>query len=162
VKRPSLLPSLLRVFLEVLQVSLKVFGALLKVIPASLKLIRAVLEVLRAVLDSLDHPCDLQCEFSQWRGELGRFDGWHFDTRGRNEIDHNSQGIDKFVDLPGEVAKAKQIESRNVSEEGHAVARFPFEYPGLFNDPLDLIFGTDYLYVHSDTVDRDLPEMSSC
>ena len=177
-KRLLLLPSLLREFLEVLRVlffkvlraslkliravlevlraSLKLIRAVLEVLRASLKLIRAVLEVLRASLNSLGHPCDLQCEFSQLRGEVGRFDGWHFDTRGRNEVDHNSEGIDKFVDLPGEMAKAKQIQSRNVLKEGQAVDRFPFDYPGLFNDLLDLILGTHYSYGHSDTVDRDL------
>jgi hypothetical protein len=68
----------------------------------------------------------------------------------------------KLVDLPGELAKAKQIESGHVFQESHAVDRFPFDSPGLFNDPLDLIFGTDYLYGHSDNVDRDLQGMSSC
>ena len=67
----------------------------------------------------------------------------------------------KLVDFLGEVAKAKQIEGGHVLEESHAVDRFPFDYPGLFNDPLDLIFGTDS-GGHSDNVDRDLQWMSSC
>jgi len=97
----------------------------------------------------------------QLSGELGPFDGWHFDIRGRNEIAHNFEGIVKLVDFLGEVAKAKQIEGGHVLEESHTVDRFPFDHPGLFNDPLDLIFGTDSCG-HSDNVDRDLQRMSSC
>lgn len=66
----------------------------------------------------------------------------------------------KLVDLFGEVAKAKQIEGGHVLEESHAVDGFPFDHPGLFNDPLDLIFGTDSCG-HSDNVDRNLEWMSS-
>jgi hypothetical protein len=98
----------------------------------------------------------------QLRGEVGRFDGWRFNTRGRSEIAHNSEGIVNLVDLPGELAKAKQIEGGHVFEESHAVDRFPFDSPGLFNDPLDLVFGTDYLYGHSDNLDLDLQGESSC
>jgi hypothetical protein len=179
VKRRLLLPSHLREFLEVLRAlvlkvlraSLKFHRAVLKVLRASLKFHRAVLKVLRAslkfhraVLKVLRHLCDLQSECSQLRGELGRFKRWHFDTRGTNEIEiaHNSEGILKLIDLPGEVAKAKQIEGGHVFEESHAVHRFSFGRPGLFNDPVDLIFGTDYLYGHSDNLDRDLQWMSSC
>ena len=144
-KRLLLLPSPLREFLEVLRVSLEVF---------------------REFLNSLGHLCDLRCEFSQLRGELGRFDGWHFDTRGTNDIAHNSEGmvferIVKLVDLLGELAKAKQIESGNVLEESHPVDGPRFGSPGLFNDPLDLIFGTDSIG-HSDNVDRDVQGRSSC
>jgi hypothetical protein len=121
-----------------------------------LKVLRVSLKVPRECPHRLGHLCDLRCEFSQSRGELGRVDDWLFDTRGRNEIAHNSEGIAKFVDFPGEMAKAKQIESRNVLEESHAVDRFPFDYPGLFNDFLDLILGTDWVCGHSDNVDRDL------
>ena len=158
-KRRLLLPSHLREFLEVLRV------LVLEVLRASLKFHRTVLEVLRAslkfhrtVLEVLRHLCDLQCECSQLRGELGRFKRWHFDTRGTNEIEiaHDSEGILKLVDLPGEVARAKQIEGGHLLEESQAVHRFSFGRAGLFNDPLDLIFGTDYLYGHSDNVDRNL------
>jgi hypothetical protein len=98
----------------------------------------------------------LQCEFSQLRGELGRFDGWRFDTRGRNEIAHNFEsGIVKLVDLLGELAKAEQIEGGHILEESHFVDGFPFDCAGLFNDPLDLIFGTDSLG-HSDNLGPDL------
>src|SRR5450755_3979029 len=62
----------------------------------------------------------------------------------------------------GELAKAKQIESGHVFQESHAVDRFPFDSPGLLNDPLDLVFGTDYLYGHSDNLDREFQRMSSC
>jgi len=123
-----------------------------------LEVIRAFLKVSRECPNRLGHLCDLRCEFIHLRGELGRFDGWRFNTRGRNEI----EGIVKLVDLPGELAKAKQIQGGHVFEESHAVDRFPFEYPGLFNDPLDLIFRADYSCGHSDNLDRDLQGISSC
>jgi hypothetical protein len=165
VKRPLLLPSPLREFLEVLGVFLKVFRLFLKVL-------RVFLKVFREILNSLGHLCDLQCEFSQLRGELGRFDGWCFDTWGNNDLAHNfggsvrsvdlpSGGIVKLVDLPGELAKAKQIESGNVSEESHLADGSRFGSPGLLNDPFDLILGTESLR-HSYNVDRDLQGMSSC
>jgi hypothetical protein len=127
-----------------------------------LEVIRVSLKVSRECPNRLGHLCDLRCEMFQLRGEVGRSDGWRFNTRGRNEIAHNSEGIVKLVDLPSELAKAKQIEGGHVFEESHAVDRFPFGSPGLFNDPLDLIFGTDYLHGHSDNLDRDLQGMSSC
>jgi hypothetical protein len=123
-----------------------------------LKVLGEFLKVSRECPHRLDHLCDFRCEFGQLRGELGLFDDWRFNTRGRNEI----EGIVKLVDLPREMAKAKQIEGGHLLEESHAVARFPFDYPGLFNEPLDLIFGTDYSYGHSDNVYRDLQGMSSC
>ncbi len=158
-KRGLLLPSHLREFLEVLRaLVLKVLRAFLKFHRAFLKFHRAVLKVHSAVLKVLRHLCDLQCECSQLRSEFGRFKRWHFDTRGTNEIEiaHDSEGILKLVDLPGEVAKAKQIERGHFFEESQAVHRFSFSHAGLINDPLDLIFGTDYLYGHSDNVDRNL------
>jgi hypothetical protein len=105
--------------------------------------LRMFLKVSRECPNRLGHLRYLRCELIQLRGELGPFDGWHLDTRGRNEIAHNSEGIVKLVDLFGQMAKAKQIEGGHVLEESHAVDRFPFDYPGLFDDPLDLIFGTD-------------------
>jgi hypothetical protein len=123
-----------------------------------LEVIRAILKVSRECPNRLGHLCDLRCEVIRLRGELGRFDGWRVNTRGRNEI----EGIVKLVDLPGELAKAKQIEGGHVFEESRAVDRFPFEYPGLFNDPLDLIFRADYSCGHSDNLDRDPQGMSSC
>jgi hypothetical protein len=125
-----------------------------------LKVIRVLFKVSRECPHRLGYLCDLRCELIHLRGELGRFDDWHFDTRGRNEIAHNFEGIVKLVDLLGEVAKAKQIEGGHVLEESHAVHRFPFDCPGLFNDPLDLIFGTDSCG-HSDNVYRDLQVRSS-
>jgi len=145
-------------FLKVLRSFLKVLRSFLKVLPEFLKVLSAVLKVLPEFLKVHRHLCDLQCEVSQLRGELGRFDGWRFNTRGRNEI----EGIVKLIDLPGELAKAKQIEGGHVFEESHAVDRFPFDYPGLFNDLFDLIFGTDYLDGHADNLDRDRQGMSSC
>jgi hypothetical protein len=127
-----------------------------------LEVIRVSLKVSRECPNRLGHLCDLRCELFQLRGEVGRFDGWRFNTRGRSEIAHNSEGIVNLVDLPGELAKAKQIEGGHVFEESHAVDRFPFDSPGLFNDPLDLVFGTDYLYGHSDNLDLDLQGESSC
>jgi len=126
------------------------------------EVIRVSLKVSRECPNRLRHLCDVRCELFQLRGELGRFDGWRFNARGRREIAHNSEGIVKLVDLPGELAKAKQIESGHVFQESHAVDRFPFDSPGLLNDPLDLIFGTDYLYGHSDNLDREFQRMSSC
>ena len=126
-----------------------------------LEVIRAILKVSRECPNRLGHLRYLRCELIQLRRELGPFDGWHFDTRGRNEIAHNSEGIVKLVDFLGEVAKAKQIEGGHVLEESHFVDGFPFDYPGLFNDPLDLIFGTDSLG-HSDNLGPDLQGRSSC
>jgi hypothetical protein len=122
------------------------------------EVIRVSLKVSRECPNRLRHLCDLRCELFQLRGEVGRFDGWRFNTRGRNEI----EGIVKLIDLPGELAKAKQIEGGHVFEESHAVDRFPFDYPGLFNDLFDLIFGTDYLDGHADNLNRDRQGMSSC
>ena len=147
-----------RAVLKVLPEFLKVLRSFLKVLPEFLKVLSAVLKVLPEFLKVHRHLCDLQCEVSQLRGELGRFDGWRFNTRGRNEI----EGIVKLIDLPGELAKAKQIEGGHVFEESRVVDRFPFEYPGLFNDPLDLIFRADYSCGHSDNLDRDPQGMSSC
>ena len=127
-----------------------------------LKVLRVSLKVPRECPNRLGHLFDLRCELFELRSEIGRSDGWHINARGRSEIAHNSEGIVKLVYFPGELAKAKQIEGGHVFEESHAVARFPFEHPSLFNDPLDLIFGTDYLYGHSDNLDRDLQGMSSC
>jgi hypothetical protein len=113
------------------------------------------LKVSRECPNRLSQLFDSRCELIQLRGELGRFDDWHFDTRGRNEIAHNTEGIVKLVDLLGQVAKAKQIERGHVLEESHAVDGFSFDHPGLFNDPLDLVFGAGSCG-HSDNVDRDL------
>ena len=104
----------------------------LEVLRAFLKVHRAVLKVLRAFLKVLRHLCDLQCEVSQFAASSGGSTDGASILAGRNEI----EGIVKLIDLPGELAKAKQIEGRHVFEESHAVDRFPFDYPGLLNDPV--------------------------
>ena len=58
------------------------------------------------------------------RGELGRFDDWHFDTRGRNEIAHNFEGIVKLVDLLGEVLGVLGPSGAGKSTVLHLIAGF--------------------------------------
>ena len=120
-----------------------------------LKVLGVFLKVSRECPHRRGHLCDLRRELIQLSGNLGRFDDWRFDTRGTNDLAHKFEGIVKLIDLPGEVAKAKQIESGNVLEERHPVDGPRFGSPGLFDDPLDLIFGTDSCG-HSDNVYRDL------
>ena len=59
------------------------------------------------------------------------------------------------VDLLGELAEANQTENGKVLNHCQAVGGPRFDYPGLFNDRLDLGPGT-YTLGHSDTV-RPVP-----
>ena len=169
-KRPLLLPSLLREFLEVLRVScLDVIRAVLEVLQAFLKFLRQVLKLIERFSRSSERSSAalvilVTCHVSSAScvaNSGGSTAGTSILVGGAKSITTPRESM-KFVDLPGEMAKAKQIKGGHVFEESHTVDRIPFDHPGLFNDPLDLIFGTDYLYGHPNSVDRDLQGMSSC
>ena len=122
----------------------------------SLNILRQLPDVLRKFLNCLGHRCNLRCEVTQLCGELDQFDGWSFGTLGTCfAVAHNVDATVKSVDLLGELAEADQTENGNVLEESHAVGGPRLGYPGLFNDRLDLVLGTDSLG-HSDTVGPDL------
>src|SRR5580692_5293574 len=108
--------------------------------------LRQLPDVLRKSLDSLGHRGDLRCEVTQLCGELDQFDGWSFGTPGHCfAVAQNVDTTVKSVDLLGELAQAHQTENGNVLKESHAVGGSRLGYPGLFNDRLDLVLGTDSL-----------------
>ena len=75
-----------------------------------------------------------------------QFDGWSFVTLGTClAVAHNVDATVKSVDLLGELAEANQTKNGKILDESHAVGGFRLGYPGLFNDRLDLVLGTDSL-----------------
>ena len=60
-------------------------------------------------------------------------------------VGHNVDATVKSVDLLGQLAETDQTENGNVLEESHAAGGRRLGYPGLFNDRLDLVLGTDSL-----------------